>query len=112
MVVLTRKGSANQCVFENHHTLSYGQEGWLTLSSHPGLAIVPRYDYPRSADEWRYIEIGIGPAHMAMTVQLEKQFLVRVHDERVMDIAHWRYEVDNTLNVLRSAKNHPGHTRA
>ena len=87
MVVLTRKGSYNQCVFENHQALSLGQEGQLTLSSHPGLAIVPRYDYPRSAEEWRYIEIGIGPAHMAMSVRFESNFLVRVHDERVMDIA-------------------------
>ena len=112
MVVLTRKGSYNQCVFEKHHTLSCGQEGQLTLSSHPGLAIVPRYDYPRSAEEWRYIEIGIGPAHMAMSVRFESNFLVRVHDERVMDISHWQYEEGNTLNVLRSGKNHPAHTRA
>ena len=111
MVALVQKGSAQQCVFEHHRTLASGQEGRLTLSSHPGLAVVPRYDYPRSAAEWRYVEIGIGPAHMAMHVRFESNFIVRVHDERVMDIAHWKYEEGNTLNVLRSASNHPGHTR-
>merc|ERR1719421_2221503 len=100
MVALVEKrpGAANVLIFEHAQALESSPGGRpLTLKSHPGLAIVPRYDYPRSAKEWRYIEIGIGPAHMAMTVKLEDQFLVRVHDERVMDIAHWNYEAGNTL---------------
>ena len=110
MVVLVQKGSKAQCIFEHHRTLASGHDGVLTLSSHPGLGVVPRYDYPREAAEWRYVEIGIGPARMAMHVRYESNFIVRLHDERVMDIAHWKYEEGNTLNVLRST-NHPANTR-
>jgi len=111
MLSLVRKGAPDALVFEHAHQLSGPGGARLTLASHPGMAVVPRYDYPRSAAEWRYIELGIGPAHMAAHMQLQGEFLVRLHDERVMDIAHWKYEEGNTLNVLRSAHNHPGNTR-
>ena len=75
------------------------------------MAIVPRYDYPRDAGEWSYIELGLGPHGMAMRVRLDGEFLVRVHDDRVFDIAHWKYEVGNHLSILRSTACHPGHTR-
>ena len=108
---LTRKGSPDALVFDQAHNLSGPAGARLTLRSHPGWAVVPRYDYPRSAAEWRYIELGLGPAHMAAHMQLQGEFLVRLHDERVMDINCWKYEEGNTLNVLRSAHNHPGNTR-
>ena len=111
MLILVRKGSRDALVFERAHQLSGPEGALLTLRSHPGWAVVPRYEYPRSAAEWRYIELGLGPAHMAAHMQLQGEFLVRLHDERVMDIAHWKYEEGNTLNVLRSAHNHPGNTR-
>ena len=108
---LTRKGSPDALVFDQAHNLSGPAGARLTLRSHPGWAVVPRYDYPRSAEEWRYIELGLGPAHMAAHMQLQGEFLVRLHDERVMDIAHWKYEEGNRLTLLRSAHNHPGNTR-
>lgn len=108
---LVRKGSSDALVFEHAHRLSGPGGAQLTLRSHPGWAVVPRYDYPRSAKEWRYIELGLGPAEMAAHMQLQGGFLVRLHDERVMDINHWNYEEGNALNVLRSAHNHPGNTR-
>ncbi len=111
MVCLVEKGSPNQLRLDHAHSLRSGTGACpLTLASHPGFAIVPRYDHPRAADEWRYIEIGLGPAGMAMVCQQRGEHIVRIHDERVMDIAHWKYEVGNTLNILRSARSHPAHT--
>lgn len=111
MLSLVRRGSPDACIFEHAHHLRGPEGALLTLASHPGWAVVPRYEYPRSAEEWRYIELGLGPSRMAAHMQLQGEFLVRLHDERVMDIAHWKYEEGNTLNVLRSARCHPGHTR-
>ena len=111
MLSLVRRGAPDALVFERAHQLSGPEGALLTLASHPGMAVVPRYEYPRAVAEWRYIELGIGPAHMAAHMQLQGEFLVRLHDERVMDIANWNYEEGNTLNILRSSSVHPGHTR-
>ena len=109
-LVLTSKGAADAIYFENAHALRQsGAPRLLTLRN--GMAVVPRYDYPRKHEEWSYIELGLGPRHMAMRVRLEGEFLVREHDERVFDIAHWKYEKGNNLVLLRSTACHPGHTR-
>merc|ERR1719421_757162 len=110
MLCLVSRHDPDALRFERAASLHH-QAVPLTLASHPHLAVVPRYEYPRAADEWRYIELGIGPQDMAMVAQMQGEFLVRLHDERVLDIAHWKYEVGNTLNVLKSANCHPGHTR-
>jgi hypothetical protein len=89
MVCLVKRGDPRALTFEHAHGLRGKKPTALTLASHPGKAVVPRYDWPRESDEWRFIELGIGPAHMAMVVQLQDNFLVRLHDERVFDIAHW-----------------------
>ena len=108
-LILTSKGAADAICFENAHALR--QPGGALLTLRNGMAVVPRYDYPRKHEEWSYIELGLGPRHMAMRVRLEGEFLVREHDERVLDIAWWKYEVGNHLSILRSTACHPGHTR-
>ena len=108
-LVLTSKGSADAIYFENAHALH--QKGGALLTLRGGMAVVPRYDHPREIMEWSYIELGLGPRGMAMRVRLDGDFLVRVHDERVFDIAWWKYEVGNHLSILRSTACHPGHTR-
>ena len=109
-LVLTSKGSSSALYFENAAGLH--QKGGALLTLRGGnMAVVPRYDYPRDAGEWSYIELGLGPRGMAMRVRLDGEFLVRVHDERVFDIAHWKYEEGNNLVILRSSTFHPDHTR-
>ena len=108
-LVLTSKGAADAIYFENAHALR--QPGGALLTLRGGMAVVPRYDHPREIMEWSYIELGLGPREMAMRVRLDGEFLVRVHDERVFDIADWKYEVGNHLSILRSTACHPGHTR-
>ena len=109
-LVLTSKGSSSALYFENAAGLH--QKGGALLTLRGGnMAIVPRYDYPRDAGEWSYIELGLGPHGMAMRVRLDGEFLVRVHDDRVFDIAHWKYEEGNNLVILRSSIFHPINTR-
>ena len=109
-LVLTSKGSSSALCFENAAGLH--QKGGALLTLRGGnMAVVPRYDYPRDAGEWSYIELGLGPRGMAMRVRLDGDFLVRVHDERVFDIAHWKYKEGNNLVLLRSSTFHPDHTR-
>ena len=109
-LVLTSKGSSSALYFENAAGLH--QKGGALLTLRGGnMAVVPRYDYPRDAGEWSYIELGLGPRGMAMRVRLDGDFLVRVHDERVFDIAHWKYKEGNNLVLLRSSTFHPDHTR-
>ena len=67
-LVLTSKGAADAIYFENAHALH--QKGGALLTLRGGnMAVVPRYDYPRDAGEWSYIEVGLGPRHMAMRVR-------------------------------------------
>ena len=108
-LVLTNKGAADAIYFEYASALR--QSGGALLTLRNGMAVVPRYDYPRQHDEWSYIELGLGPRSMAMRVRLDGEFLVREHDERVLDIAHWKYEEGNHLVILRSSTCHPDHTR-
>ena len=108
-LVLTNKGAADAIYFEYASALR--QSGGALLTLRNGMAVVPRYDYPRKHEEWSYIELGLGPRHMAMRVRLDGEFIVREHDERVFDIAHWKYEKGNNLVLLRSTACHPGHTR-
>ena len=109
-LILTSKGSSSALYFENAAGLHQKGSALLTLRG-GNMAVVPRYDYPRDAGEWSYIELGLGPRGMAMRVRLDGEFLVRVHDERVFDIAHWKYEEGNNLVILRSSTFHPDHTR-
>ena len=90
-LVLTTRGQPTRST-SRMRTRSASPAARLTLRN--GMAVVPRYDYPRKIMEWSYIELGLGPRHMAMRVRLDEDFLVRVHDERVFDIAWWKYEVE------------------
>ena len=108
-LVLTSKGAANAIYFENVHALRESEGAILTLRS--GMAVVPRFDYPRKHEEWSYITLGLGPRDMAMRVRLDGDFLVRVHDERVFDVCWWKYEVGNHLLIIRSTACHPSRTR-
>ena len=75
---LVSKGSANKVIIAAADALRAGQPTALHLSSHPGYAIVPKFDEPRRIDEWRvsYQHWGIGPAANAATVRLDGQLIV------------------------------------
>ena len=58
-LVLTSKGAADAIYFEYASALRQSGSALLTLRN--GMAVVPRYDYPRKHEEWSYIELGLGP---------------------------------------------------
>jgi len=104
-LVLVKPESSRRCVIENYSALQRGERFvQLTLASHPGQAIVARYDSPRQFREWSYLELGVGPKSMAMEVRLEDQFIFREHDGRVFDVAFWKYEEGNHLSIVGGKK--------
>ena len=110
--VLGDKGSKSALVFEHAKALKQGEAKPLTLKSHPGRALVGREPTAESVAEWSVIQIGLGPAEVAINAQLqEKEFVSRTADGRVFDIHHWQMIVGNRLCLLKSAAAHPARTR-
>eukprot|EP00927_Polykrikos_kofoidii_P055929 TRINITY_DN50112_c0_g1_i1.p1 TRINITY_DN50112_c0_g1~~TRINITY_DN50112_c0_g1_i1.p1 ORF type:complete len:746 (+),score=94.19 TRINITY_DN50112_c0_g1_i1:55-2238(+) len=109
-LVLVPAESPQRCVLECADDFRSGKVVKLTLSSHPGHAIVPRYADARRAEEWAYIELGIGPISVGVEAQLRDGYIIRPFDQRVFDIAYWKYEVGSALTILKSATAHPSHT--
>ena len=72
-----------------------------------------RSQYPNpSTNEWSHIRLHVGPASIAMPVRLiEGDMIERVPDERILDVAGWRFQTGTPLNILRSVASHPDETR-
>ncbi len=85
-----------RCVFEHAATLKSGGEAPLTLTSHPGLAVMDMWSPDRQAGEWTYVELAIGDASAAQRFRRKGNFLVRP-DGKVLDVAMWRHEEGNHL---------------
>ena len=49
-LILTSKGAADAIYCENAHALR--KPGGALLTQRGGMAVVPRYDYPRKIMEW------------------------------------------------------------
>ena len=63
-LVLTSKGAADAIYFENAHALR--QPGGALLTLRNGMAVVPRYDYPRKHEEWSYISSSVSYTHLTL----------------------------------------------
>jgi len=103
-LVLTTPGAANQLVFDRIEELRAGKEHVpLTLSSHPGLALVRRSE-DFKAGEWLVVALGIGSADNAVTATYERRaYLTYSHGgwaRKVLDITNWKYEVGNEVNFV------------
>ena len=110
-LVLCKRGSASQLVFQNIGHLQAQQAAPMTLASHPGLAIVARgaeNSLDHEGDTWCYNELGIGMANMALSMQFDGEgFLTSTHAPNggaaasmVLDISWWQYEEGNTVNLV------------
>ena len=103
---------AEPLVFEHAKQLRKGLAMPLTLSSHPGKAVVPLTDIPHAAgNTWSIIGVGVGPSQHASHATFEQGFLTRTPDERVLDIDRWSFHEGNRLWFLRSIHEHPRSTR-
>lgn len=75
-LILTSRDSSNALVFERAEELDSGSSGVpLTLSSHPGLAVVPRNvekEFKWGPIKWMYVELGVGSASMALKTKMDK----------------------------------------
>ena len=110
--VLGDKGSKSALVFEHATALKGGEAKPLTLSSHPGRALVGRSPTADLVAEWSVIQIGLGPAEVAITAELQEgEFVSRTADGRVFDVHSWHMTVGNRLCLLRSVAAHPARTR-
>ena len=74
---LVNINSPNKAILASAHELRGGGSVALTLSSHPGYAIVPKF-VPRRINEWHvsYAHWGIGPAADAATARLEGNHVI------------------------------------
>jgi hypothetical protein len=118
-LVLTSRGSSNALVFERAEELNSGSSGVpLTLSSHPGLAVIPRSVekmlkpfYPLV---WYTIDLGVGSASMALKTKMDKHgragFIASTHvpmpvsdgstPSMVLDIAMSKYKKGTDVNLF------------
>jgi hypothetical protein len=139
---LVEKGSERACVFEHAAALKAGEDGVkkttdaataLTLSSHPGLAVVTKYETPRNFHDYcEYIELGVAPVskeHLALlahydadtwlvrdTVVVTKAVMYKgkplVEPEvkeyaMVFDVAFGKMETGNGVNMLQRLGSEP-----
>jgi len=56
------------------------------------------YEVRRRHGEWKYVEIVIGPADIALHAHFDEKFLRREGDGLALDVSFWRYESGNTVN--------------
>jgi len=120
-LALVDKGSPHACVLANvEKTEEYKvAEDWearlrtftdidLTLSSHPGLAIVPKWAETRNAwGEWDYVDLGVGPPHKCVRASYDGQFIATTHvlssnEEMVFDVSMWRCVEGNHLVLVKA----------
>ena len=76
-VTLVSISSADKFIFDQAHKLQSGASTALTLASHPGYAVVPKFD-PRRIDEWgvSYVHWGVAAAHNAAVIRKEGSFIL------------------------------------
>ena len=92
-----------RCVFEHAATLKSDGEAPLTLTSHPGLAVIDMWAPDRQAGEWTYVELAIGDASAALRIRRKGNFLMRP-DGKVLDVSMWQYmEGNNLVAVIHTA---------
>lgn len=91
------------------HDRRGGAAAKLTLASHPGLAVATKYDQPKRAGEWTFVELGIREADKALEVKLDGKFVFSTAGclhlncdccPPALDVSHWRYRPGNTVNLV------------
>ena len=111
-LILTFRSSSNALVFERAKELDSCSSGVpLTLSSHPGLAVVPRNvekEFKWGAHTCATVELGVGSASMALKTKMDKHgragFIASTHvpmpvsdgstPSMVLDIAKYQKGTD------------------
>ncbi len=71
-LVLVPKDSKDRVVLEHAALLREGKTALLTLVSHAGMAIAPQWDAPCLEDDFALLDLGLGPAELAIAAKLEE----------------------------------------
>lgn len=102
-LVLTKKGSPNQCIFDRSSDLRNGQAVSLTLISHSGMVITKHHPHEKTMGPWRYIksDCAKGGRSDAITVRYEDNEFLKLADcDLVFDVKFWKYDVNNSVNFV------------
>ena len=81
--MLTERNGDDKSILVFEHATRFGAEALpLTLTSHPGLALVQRDPKPRGPYNhedcwWSVMDVGLGPAEKAIEVTYDDHFLQR-----------------------------------
>lgn len=105
---LVVRGSKEALVFEHGAKLRAGDSAPLTLTSHPGMAMRPLYNYVKQ-DQFRvdlkYIEMGVGAATDAPAVRYEGGKFLSLDVatvEMTLDVAYaGKITLDNPVTCIR-----------
>lgn len=104
-LILTNRGSANQCIFDRSDDLRNGQVVPLVLLSHSGIAITKEHPAEKTFGPWRYIESSCteGGRYDPTTVSVrleDNEFLKLVDCDLVFDVTMWKFEVGTVVNFV------------
>lgn len=100
---LVLKDSNQACIFYSSvlEDLNNSKNVILTLSSHPGYAIVSRSPVPINFDSnLVFVELGIGKEQLAVSFDKVNNIIKRANDNRILDVSYGKLEENNTLNIL------------
>ena len=126
-ITLVAKDAPGRFVFENAELLRRGEIAALTLTSHPGMAIVPVLDEKLYFGRYYVIQIGIGPADGAVVAGLQEMtrtfrgetfkcsFLLakkqlNLVDEMVFKVERGVMSVGTPLNLVREVSDGVNYT--
>jgi len=73
----------------------------LTLRSHKGYGLAPLYPYERDYKGYKYLEMGMCHADLAVKAWYDGTFVTLAGSTMVLDIAFWKYEEGNTVNFVK-----------
>eukprot|EP00746_Dinoflagellata_sp_MGD_P075781 gnl/MRDRNA2_/MRDRNA2_30471_c0_seq1.p1 gnl/MRDRNA2_/MRDRNA2_30471_c0~~gnl/MRDRNA2_/MRDRNA2_30471_c0_seq1.p1 ORF type:complete len:954 (-),score=149.58 gnl/MRDRNA2_/MRDRNA2_30471_c0_seq1:567-3368(-) len=104
-LVLVQAGSCMQVIFEHAKELAEGKTFvplTVKVSNTKGLkAIVNNQASETRHAHYHLIKPAVGDPEVAVRAILEDGFLTREDDSYVFDVQHWKYEVGNTLWMLK-----------
>ena len=118
-LTLVKKGSMNELRLASSGELKMGAQAKLELASHPGWGIVAKTPekgpYNVGRDRWLVIELGVGKADGPAIIRATFDtagFITSCHaannggetPSMVFDVAWWKYEDGNNVNLIGEAK--------
>lgn len=101
-LVLVEHGSRDQLLFANLESLAKGEAAKLTLEGGGGVG--KKYQDPKEAGPWRFIESKVGATDEAITVKYDGgNYIILEGEDLALDVSFWEMEVGNSVNFVGSS---------